>query len=69
MDEFAKKGNLGSANGMAALAIVRALLRNLEKSGVLIPKDVAEVLSDAIAQIPGNNNERSDEARRIIEKI
>ena len=69
MSDFATKGQPGGANGMAALAIVRALLKELEKAGVLIPKDVAAILADAIAQIPSENNERSNEAKRLIEKL
>lgn len=69
MSDFAAKGNLGGANGMAALAIVRALLRELEKAGMLIPKDVAAILADALAQIPNEDNERSNEARHLIEKL
>ena len=69
MGDFATKGQPGGANGMAALAIVRALLKELEKAGVLIPKNVASILADALEQIPKEKNERSDEARRLIEKL
>jgi hypothetical protein len=69
MGDFATKGQPGGPNGMAALALVRALLKELEKSGALIPKDVASILEDALAQIPKENNERSNEARRLIEKL
>ncbi len=69
MSNFAVKGQPGGANGMAALAIIRSLLRHLEKTGALIPKDVAALLADAVAQIPSENNERANEARRLIENI
>ena len=69
MSDFATKGQPGGANGMAALAIARSLLRHLEKSGALIPKDIAAILADAVAQIPSENNERSNEAKRLIEKL
>lgn len=52
MNDFATKGQPGGANGMAALAIVRALLKELEKAGVLIPKDVAAILADANSANP-----------------
>ncbi len=69
MNDFATKGQPGGANGMAALAIVRALLRHLEKSGMLIPKDVATIVTDALAQIPNENNERSNEAKHLVEGL
>jgi predicted transcriptional regulator len=69
MSNFATKGQPGGANGMAALAIVRSLLRHLEKTGALIPNDAAAILADAAAQIPSENNERSNEARRLIERL
>ena len=69
MDDFTTKGHLGGANGMAALAIVRALLRHLERSAALIPKDVATIVADALAQIPNENNDRVNEAKRLIQEL
>jgi predicted transcriptional regulator len=69
MNDFASKGQPGGANGVAALAIVRALLRHLEKSGMLIPIDVAAIVTDALAQIPNENNERSNEAKRLVQEL
>ena len=69
MNDFAMKGQPGGANGMAALAIVRALLKHLEKTGALIPKDVTAIVADASAQIPEEHNERSNEAKRLIQKL
>ena len=69
MDDFAAKGQPGGANGMAALAIVRDLLEYLKKSGALIPKGEDKIIADALAQIPNENNERTNEARRLIQKL
>lgn len=67
MDDFATKGQPGGANGMASLAVVRALLKHLEKSGALIPSDVAAIVADALEQLPNENNERTNEAKRLIQ--
>ncbi len=69
MNDFATKGQPGGANGMAALALIRALLKELEKAGVLIPKDITTITENALAQIPKENNERSNEAIRLIQKL
>ena len=69
MDNFAMKGPPGGGNGMAALAIVRALLKHLEKSGALIPKDIAVIVADAVAQISNENNDRANEAKRLIQEL
>lgn len=69
MNEFAEKGPPGGANGMAALAILRALLRTLEKAGVLSQGDVYSIVTDALAQIPDIKNERAQEARRLVQGL
>ena len=69
MNDFATKGQPGGANGMAALALIRALLKELEKTGALIPKDITTIIENALAQIPKENNERSIEAIRLIQKL
>lgn len=69
MNEFAEKGPPGGANGMAALAILRALLRSLEKAGVLSREDVNLIVADALAQIPDIHNYRAQEARRLVNAL
>ena len=54
---------------MAALAVVRGLIRQLKSSGVLSNDDVAEIVADAAKQLPSPGNVRSEEAMRLIEGL
>ncbi len=69
MSDFATRGQLGGANGMAALAIARAVLKKLEKSGVFSRDDISAIVADALAQISNENNERSQEVKRLIQML
>lgn len=69
MDEFATKGQPGGANGMAALAMVRALLRQLHANGSLSDQQLSVIVADALSQIPKENNDRAMEAQRLIQGI
>lgn len=69
MYDFAEKGQPGGANGMAALAIVRALLRQLNANGSLSDQQVSAIVADALSQIPKENNDRANEAQRLIQGL
>ena len=66
MDDFARQGHLGGGNGMAALAIIRALLRAMSEEGIV---NSDKVILDALDQISPANNDRVTEARRLIEEL
>ena len=68
MESFSHKGPV-SADALAALAIVRALLKHMKASGTLIPKDIEKISADALAQIPPGNVDARNEARRLIEEL
>lgn len=70
MDDFAEKGTVGSGDGMAALALVRALVRKLEESRALSREDIGAIIDDALEQLsPRLVTEGGKEAKRLIEKL
>ncbi len=68
MEEFAVKGTVKVGDAMAALAIVRALMRVLEKRNVLSRDDVSSILTDALAQVEKHSiTNGGKEARRLVQ--
>jgi len=51
MDEFATKGTVQVGDAMAALALIRGLIRALEKRRALSRNAVSSIINDALAQL------------------
>jgi hypothetical protein len=70
MDEFATQGTVQVGDSMAALAMVRALVRTLEKRNVLSWDDMSSIVKDALAQIEKHSTTvGGQEAKRLIQEF
>ena len=70
MDSFGEKGTYRNVpDAMAALALVRALIRNLKNKGIVGQEDINSIVTDALAQFPSFSNEGINEARRLIHEL
>jgi hypothetical protein len=67
MDAFSTAGPAGDA--VAALALVRALIRKLHEAGKLSKDEVHALLNEAIAPMPQYPNPKFDEAKRLINEV
>jgi hypothetical protein len=68
MDSFSAVG--ADADAVAALALVRALIRALERSGKLSASDVSDLLDDAADQMSqGGPGRKFVGSHRIIEAM
>jgi hypothetical protein len=67
MDAFSTAGPAGDA--LAALALVRALIRKLHEAGKLSENEVYAILNEAIAPMPQYPNAKFDEAKRLINEV
>ena len=66
--EFTKKGDMGGANELAALATVMALTNVLGKTQVLSIDEIDEIKIIAMNAIPEYPSPRYIEAKRLIEE-
>ena len=70
MDNFATKGPVNVGDALAALALVRALLKTLQAKRVIGTSDVNSIVADALGQIgPLSSTDAGREARRLIQKF
>jgi hypothetical protein len=69
MNSFGEKGQVGNGDAMAALAIVRALLRHMKADGKLRPSDIETIADDALSQIPPGNNPGKEDARHLLGEL
>ena len=70
MDDFATQGTVHAGDSMAALAIVRALMRTLERHNLLSWDDVSSIVKDALAQVEKHSTTvGAQEARRLIKEF
>ena len=71
MDNFATRGAVNVGDALAALALVRALLKTLQaKKCVIGTSDVNSIVADALGQIgPLSSTDAGREARRLIQKF
>ena len=70
MDDFATQGTVQVGDSMAALAMMRALLRTLEKRRVLSWDDVSSIVKDALTQIQKcSTTIGGQEATRLIKEF
>lgn len=70
MDNFATRGPVNVGDALAALALVRALLKTLQAKRVIGTSDVNSIVADALDQIgPLSSTDAGREARRLIQKF
>ncbi len=70
MDNFATKGPVNVGDALAALALVRALLKTLQAKNVIAEGDLNSIVADALGQLGSIiNNPPQQEAKRLIQKI
>jgi hypothetical protein len=70
MDNFATKGPVNVGDALAALALVRALLKTLQAKNVIAEGDLNSIVADALGQLGSIiNNPAQQEAKRLIQKI
>jgi len=70
MDNFATKGPVNVGDALAALALVRALLKTLQAKNVIAEGDLNSIVADALGQLRSIiNNPAQQEAKRLIQKI
>lgn len=65
--EYAR--NVLPANGVAALALVHALLDHLQKTGALIPKDRQAIIAAASKLVPPGPERINVDARDVISSM
>jgi hypothetical protein len=68
VSDFAQRG-VANGDALASLAIVRALIKSLRKSGKLTAEELSSIIAAADAQIPRDNNDAKNEAHRIIQAL
>jgi hypothetical protein len=66
VSNFAQRG-VANGDALAALAIVRALIKSLRKSGKLTTEELGSIVAAADAEIPRDNNDAKNEAHRLIQ--
>lgn len=64
---FARKGHPGTADAMAALALVRAMAHVLTERKILTPDDIQEIRGEALRDIPDRAIDEIRAARGLIE--
>jgi len=70
MDNFPTKGPVNVGDALAALALVRALLKTLQAKNVIAEGDLNSIVADALGQLGSIiNNPAQQEAKRLIQKI
>jgi HEAT repeat protein len=70
MDNLATRGPVNVGDALAALALVRALLKTLQAKRVIGTSDVNSIVADALGQIgPLSSTDAGREARRLIQKV
>ena len=70
MDKFGEKRPVVNiADALAALAIVRSLLKSLKNKNVISAKDINSIVADAVAQLGPPVNDGRTEAKRLIETL
>jgi len=66
MARYPVQGNIRGPEGMAALALVRALAQQLVANGLLRPKDLEYAVEAALNDLPQDNNVNVVSARDIV---
>ncbi len=61
--------SVGSADSLAALALVRALLNCLARDGVLSDDAIRTIVTDALNQLNTPSIERFEEARGLVTSV
>jgi len=69
MARYPTKGNIRGPEGMAALALVRALANQLVANGILRPKDLEYAIEAALRDLPQGNNENIASAQEILREF
>ena len=70
MDKFGEKRPVVNvADALAALALVRSLLKSLKNKNVISAKDINSIVADAVAQLVPPVNDGRTEAKRLIETL
>jgi hypothetical protein len=58
-----------SANGVAALALARGLIRKLKNKGIIDQDDINSIVDDALIQIKTLGTAGANEARQVIKEL
>lgn len=69
MDIFSSKGSAGVGVAYASFCLITSLLRHLESTGTLIPKDVNAILANALTLVPDDNISAREDARRLLKDL
>jgi hypothetical protein len=70
MDSFGKQGTATNiTDAVAALALVRGLIRKLKNKGIIDQEDINSIVDDALIQIKTLGTAGANEARQLIKEL
>ena len=70
MDSFGKQGAVTNiTDAVAALALVRGLIRKLKNKGIIDQDEINSIVDDALMQIKTLETAGSNEARQLIKEL